>query len=413
MNMNDLDIIKFFVNKENYDKYNHLVDTKLFHIEPLTLYKALPAYHEAFVDYDVNSFTQWFLHFKTDEATRPIYKQVCKMLTKCKDQTQEVILRELKTKSLIHTLKSVTEDKLSSDYLNMLADDYAKIENIHDEIEELECLKDYNELFDYDPIANGYEWPMPILNEKINKIPAKGFFCCIAGRPGACKSSFVHNVVYRVAEQIGDDEVVIYFNNEASVDEAKRRFTTTILKTQRDEIFKARKAGEDINKRVEKRIKNINKVKFFDLSFKTVFDAERIIKRHKDQVKLIIVDMLDHVDMKNHIKHITNSDALYGLLYQWWLSVANVYASVIGTSQMNKVDNPRFPRLEDLVGSKNLKQGATSCQLMIGHEEGDSDMRYFSTPKNKYGAGGTHWYAAAKFDSQTNTFSETVEEGEI
>jgi hypothetical protein len=62
--------------------------------------------------------------------------------------------------------------------------------------------------------------------------------------------------------------------------------------------------------------------------------------------------------------------------------------------------------MEDLVGSKNLKQGAVSCQLMIGKDQDNNNLRYLSTPKNKYGKGGTSWTALIKFNEQTNQMEE-------
>lgn len=408
--LNDLDFVKYYLTKKHFDEHYDLCDTALLSMESANVLRSLPDYYSnnpEHTDGDISSFGSWFLQFHIATETIDTKKrhQAFLKLVKARDDAAEpVILKSMQQKKVARELQKLIKDGFEAEDLQSLASSLEQVSEKSKLIDDLVCTKGFNDLFDNDPYTQGLEWPLDCLNRNLNKIPEKGFFMVLAGRPGSCKSSLTMNIVVHCAKQIEEEQVIIWFNNEGSIEEMKRRFLVTVLGCTREEILQRRQEGYDMDELVRKKLGG-EKVIFVELAHRGIGEADKVLKHYGSRIRLIIVDMLDNVNLRTNLRHLSNTDAVSGMLYQWWLGASCLYAPVIGTSQMNKVEDPRFPKLEDLVGSKNLKQGAASCQLMVGHDE-HSDLRYLSTPKNKYGKGGTTWSATVMFNPFTNSFEE-------
>lgn len=407
--LNDLDFIKFFLNKGNYDSFYQDLDRSLLSIEPRNIIETFEDFHK-FKELAGSSasFKNWFLQFKLKPTEdKETYKRIFTLLEERDNTSQDLILKEFRLRAIKKEIAASIQNNIDTFRLLAASDELRKIEDdTVDDTESCRVSGATDSLFDEDEFDVGYHWPIPLLDNMIHLIPPKGFFCVAAARPDASKSSMATSVAVTVARQLKDDEMVLWFNNENFGKRVKRRAIACALNRSEVSIKSARHAGFSVDKYYKKECGD--RIEIFDVHNKDHRFIEKIVKKYKDRVKFIIIDMLDHVGLSKNMQIMTsNQDAYYGALYQWALGLSCTYASVLGTSQqsLNK-GNKSKPNLEDLVGSKTLKQGAASCILMIGTDSERNEYRYLSTPKNKYGKGGQGWIKPVIFEAETCQFRE-------
>lgn len=229
---------------------------------------------------------------------------------------------------------------------------------------------------------------MPFLDYALGTL-VKGMFGVIAGRPNSSKTSFLAATVAHILAQNKPNTKVLWFNNEGLNSVIMSRVYTAILQTPWLDIIKDkdRYSKELVDKNAERCI-------LVSAHSQNARFVTEMIEKH--QPTLIIIDMLDHIQgFKQKGNEV--SDAALERLYHWALTLACKYAPVIGTSQIPEITNQNmkkeridelhmWPPLSALKGSQTAKQGAASFILMIGQDgEPNSQYRYFSAPKNKYG----------------------------
>lgn len=413
--LNDLDFVKFYFNRSHYEDYIQYLDRDLLTREPNEFITAIKDFYEDHKDVkqiDPDSFSTWFLQFKMKpdltDTSKQTYKLILDKIKERPDTSTDIIVKQMKFKSVSNRLLDVANKKLNVDRLKQLVEEAEEADTKEDFLKDVMLVDDCNKLFSDESFTSGLDWSLKCLNENIHKVPDKGFFCVLAARPGTAKSSMCINFAVNFAKQLKPGELILWFNNENVSQRMKRRAAVCLFNENEDTLAKALEDGRDIQKDYEEALGGRDNILFFDVHNRDHTFLERIIKHYKKQVKLIFIDMLDHVGLTKHMSTVaSNSDAYYGILYQWALGISCTYASVIGTSQISLIKgDPRYPRMEDLSHSKTSKQGAVSCQIMVGSEQG-SRLRYITTPKNKYGKGGTTW------DKTIELIGETCQMREI
>lgn len=410
--MNDLDFIKFFLTRSNYENYIDLLDTALLSKEPLKLISSLKdlyARQPDLTSIEVGHFKHWFLQFELKQADqKELYNNIFSLLEARPNTSQDEILRGMAQKKAAAELMRLSGKQIDTELLRSIADTVDKASAKEDEIKACLLTKSLKETLKECSPTNGYVWNIDFLNEHMGRMPPKGMFLVVGGRPEACKTSFLVNTMGHFATQLQGGKI-LWFCNEGMTERLQNRLATSVLKRTPVQLKAASEAGYDVDQDYCVKLGGTNPFLIYEVSNRSVSFLERIIKIHKDEIKLIVVDMLDHIGLPKILNSVSsgNNDAMYGALYQWFLGVSIRYCSVIGTSQINKLDisvDPKHPRLEDLAQSKTLKQGAAQGLLMIGCEEG-SDLRYLNIKKNKFGSGATDSYGVVKFDRQLCQFN--------
>lgn len=409
----DLALLAVLFDRANYDQYKDLINTDPLCVETIELMSAINSYYTKYPEItsiDLASFSSWFLQFykikcSKDEAElyRTIFEGLANKLTKPTEI--EPILLELHNRAASHKIIEAIHTNNGLEKVENILEQH-KITSRFD-VKPLEHgIEAIQDVMDF---SNGLYWRNDILNRAIHPLN-KGVFGCIAGRPGTGKTSFVAGEVTYMAQQLKDDEVILWLNNENISKRIKQRIYCAMLEQPwslfKDAISKGKQ--ENINKQYMDKMGGIERIEFFDIHGLAPSAIERIIKKYN--TKLIVIDMLDHlVPPKLSMSNAFNGAAYFGALYQWVLTIACKYAPVIGTSQIpylvGEEDN-KWPPLDALAQSKTDKQGAVTFQLMIGMWGEDGDRRYLSTPKNKYGEGDSSFRCECMFDKRLSIYRE-------
>ncbi len=413
--LTDLDFIKFFMVKSNYEEYADLYDLNEVRQEPLAIFKSLENYYNTNADIkevSAKGLMNWFLQFNADKITakmKETYIAVFKLIHGRPKHIKETILKGMAQKKAARDLTTLAGKMIDTEQLRDIADKVDRATAKDDEIEARRLVKSLNETLTECAVTNGYSWNIEFLQKVLGPMPYRGMFMVVGGRPEACKTSWLVSTLTNFAKQLNKGEKILWFVNEGMTERLQNRCASAVLGKTATELTQAAEDGVDMDEEYLSNFYGENPFLIYEISGVSYAFLHRVIKKHKDCIKLIAVDMLDHVGLANTLKNGGNSDMYYGALYQWFLGIAIQYCSVIGTSQISKIyedkgGDSRHPKLEDLTQSKTLKQGAAQAIIMIGQKEG-CDTRYLNIRKNKFGPGGTDVCGTVLFDRQLCNFS--------
>lgn len=219
-----------------------------------------------------------------------------------------------------------------------------------------------------------YFWPIDELNAMLGPI-SKGDFIIIAGRPDSGKTTILSNAVLHFASQLGDDECILWCNNEEGADRVRTRQLQSALGWTNEEILKDKEATE-----LSLVNTGYSKIKLMDNSAMSIHDIEAHIEACNPSI--IIIDQIWKV--AGFEKESTNIAERYGKLAQYVRGLAKQYGPVIGASQLDATaENVKYPTMGSLYNSKTSVQGESDAIVTIGHIQGEEDIRYLRAPKNK------------------------------
>ena len=219
-----------------------------------------------------------------------------------------------------------------------------------------------------------YYWPIDELNAMLGPI-SKGDFIIIAGRPDSGKTTILSNAVLHFASQLGDDECVLWCNNEEGADRVRTRQLQAALGWTNDEILRDKQATEHALTQT-----GYAKIKLMDNSAMSIHDIEAHIEACKPSI--IIIDQIWKVG--GFEKDSSTSIERYARLAQYVRGLAKQHGPIIGASQLDATaENVKYPTMGSLYNSKTSVQGECDAVVTIGHIQGEDDVRYLRAPKNK------------------------------
>lgn len=405
-----LDIIKVFLDKDNYIKYKDLLNTDILDRQTYEILNGIGVFfkrNENMFQIDVDSFATWFTQFykvKLSADERDLY---------------QIIFSNIKSRpSGLETHAIIGE-------LNLRAARQQIINSIHEgkELEEIESIfqkfrKEKSEeniifpegsesMLRHKDFEDGLRWRLDILNQKIHPLDL-GVFGIIAGRPNTGKTSFLAGEATYMAQQLRDDEVILFMHNEGVSDRLKQRLYTSMCGRPWSDFRKAIEEGrfKSIDKAYTDRTDGIERIKICNIKGLSTSKIEGLIQSHN--TKLVIIDMLDKVTPTKSQYSGSDNVARLTSVYLWGNDIASKYCPVLGASQISaQFDGEyrsKWPQMEDLAGSKTDKQGEATFQLMIGIWGKGNNIRYISTPKNKYGAGGDGFQYTCQLDHMLSIY---------
>lgn len=230
----------------------------------------------------------------------------------------------------------------------------------------------------------GLLWPLDCMNETYRRIQG-GDQYIIAARPGKGKTTFLTFLNWAMAQQMPDNKVIVWFNNESRRQRIMSRQIQSALYKTNSELAEL-KANGTLKEEYIKAMGSTNRVQVYDIHGKNNFHLEEILESIGiDNVGAVVLDMLDNV--KFPTKADAREDQRLEQLYQWSREIGVKYnCPMFPTSQVsNEGAGLMFPSENMLKDSKTGKQGACDGIIMIGHSDDPllQRKRGISMPKTK------------------------------
>jgi len=230
----------------------------------------------------------------------------------------------------------------------------------------------------------GLAWCLPIMNDHYRKIQG-GDQYIIAARPGKGKTSFLTFLNWSMAQQMPDNKVIVWFNNESRRQRIMSRQIMSALNASNVTLAEKQRAGTLRDEYIEA-MGSPDRVRVYDIHGKNNFHLEEILEGIGiDNVGAIVLDMLDNV--KFPTRKDIREDQKLEQLYQWSRELGVKYnCPVFPTSQIsNEGTGLMFPSENMLKDSKTGKQGACDGIIMLGSSADPllQNKRGISMPKTK------------------------------
>lgn len=396
----ELHLLKGLSNKESFNKYKHLLNLKTLSSQSLLLLKDYEAYFHKYLKHDRIDFSVFKTYFfetrhpYLDDKSIEEYKFILNNLAdlhvngEIKDIFIGFETKEFYQELGKDLLKNVEISQLKNK-LNSFSDRIQLVDN-----KDINVNMDINSALDSTNRSNGLLWRCRALREHFNGGLIQGDFGIIAGYVDTGKTSFIASETSCMARQIKDDEYILWLSNEGSWKSILPRIYCASLNITEEELRADTKLYTELYK--EKMNGNLNRIQIKDIQGWSNIDIENVIKDNPP--KLLIIDLLDHVQGFDKYQNKETSTEKYNKLYQWAREAATKYCPIIGISQLNgDGENEAYPSMSKLRGSRVDKQAAATFQIHIGAFEGEANIRYLSMPKDKV-SGKKGWRAQVKFD---------------
>jgi replicative DNA helicase len=230
----------------------------------------------------------------------------------------------------------------------------------------------------------GLKWPLACMNETYRRIQG-GDQYIIAARPGKGKTSFLTFLCWSMAQQMPDNKVIVWFNNESRRQRIMSRQIQSALNKTNGELAQLKTDGKLLEEYV-KVMGSKDRVRVYDIHGKNNSYLEEILESiGLDNVGAVVSDMLDNV--KFPTRKDFREDQRLEQLYQWHRELGVKYnCPMFPTSQVsNEGAGLMFPTENMLKDSKTGKQGACDGIIMVGSSDDPllQNKRGISMPKTK------------------------------
>lgn len=233
----DLDLLRIFKSRKNYEKYAQFIDSSLLSQEVNIILKGYEEYYKVHEgDIKFSTFVPWFINtlhrnWLPDEVK--YYKMICKHVIEIPARDLEATLLGFKEKKLWHDLEKAKESDFDTATMEELIISYNK--NLNQTTNTIKYIT-LDEALSDDVLANCLHWALPSTEYYWGPIKS-GQFYLIAATTHTGKSSFVINEACNIVKQL-DGKNLLYFNNERSERSIYERFLCTLFKKPLESIHK-------------------------------------------------------------------------------------------------------------------------------------------------------------------------------
>jgi Autographiviridae putative DNA helicase len=351
-------------------------------------FKQFPVYNE--IDWD--TFQTWFLtvqHPTLKQDKVKIYKKFLSLLKKTKIDTTLVesmlasfLARSFGTKVYKEAQEVAEGNVQDMEGVHKIMEDYrgqmAKSKTLED------CRPDWEigGIVSSTIGSGGLNWKMKILNQSLGPL-RKADFIIVGKRPDSGGTTFLAQEAGFMAQQMKDDECVLWFNNEEAGAKVQLRILQAQLNQTSEDINVNPKAAMDEYTKLMNGEKN--RIIVYDKAILEVKDITLACKKHN--VKLIIFDQLWKVqgipEASNDVHKMT---LLFNLGREW----AKEFAPVITVHQCDgQAGGMEYIPMENLYMSKTGVQGEADAIITLGrsYDPAKKHSRFINVPKNKLAGG--------------------------
>lgn len=401
--MNEIQLIKAFLNKEIYEMCVTYINPILFTYEAQLCLKGIKKLWKRFPnakECSPEKFKEWMINIYTKDTlvddSLVAYLELIVAEKKEEFMTQ-IIIEQLHLNKIKDICKS---DKFDIDKLKSCVDNLHMLNNINENLIEMAPLGE-NGFAESAMTLEGYKWAFECLNRNLDPLLKDSDFQVFGGRPGDGKSAFLLQNIISIMSQLRDDERVLWINNEDTTYIIRRRILSIMFELDKLEVLKVIGSGK-LKPYYEKYLEHCNGLDRFiciDSGKDTRQTSLQISKLTKQyNIKLIAIDMLDKIRPtipSNYV--VTNDDAKYDILYEWAAEISrDLKLPLLATSQVNKpgqfkmyasseayYNAWRYPGIDRFKGSGTAKGAHARGVIMLGRDPEDNGYRYLHSPKNK------------------------------
>ena len=380
----DIILIKLFINKDYYNKYNNYINKYLinnYKNNNKLLYKIYKVIQLLQEEHDSVSIEDVYTRLLREYPALPVDERELaqETLQKALESTinegevGELVQRQYEAaKASEVALKAlqVVEGKAGLQDLSEILDT--------DHIAEAEEQQQFyeatlDELYHSTKGKPGLRWNLESLNRSLGSLRA-GDFGFFFARPETGKTTFLADSVTGFLQQT--DRAGVWINNEEGGNKVLLRCYQAALGARTDDLFRDRETSQRTwNERVGNRLKLVNDP---TLDYKAI---EKVVQCTKPI--LVVIDQLDKVLGFEAERY----DLVMKAKYQWARELAKKYeCAVIGVCQAGgTAENKKRLVMTDVDSSHTAKQGEADWILGIGkvNDEGMENVRYINIIKNK------------------------------
>lgn len=385
----ELDLLKLLSLKDNYNKYNTYIKSDRLSIDIRNLYSELRGYYtetgeDTIVWSDLYTWYTTLKHPNIDNDKAEVLQTIC---TKLDSMTtpSNIVLSTFITRSFAAQIADTAGDIMDGDTKLTMEDVDELIQQYKREVKTTKTVESDTNISSNDlesrledlKVDNKYDWRLNELQISLGPIK-QGDFIIVGARPDGGKTTFLASEATNFAQQLKDDECILWFNNEERLEVVNMRQTQAALGWTQVEVQK------DIKKSAELYYKTIGgdkRIITYDDSNISIDDIDRMLEQYN--CKIIIIDQLWKV--RGFEKEAGNDIVRYSKIAAHLRNIAKAHGPVIGTSQLdNQAENVWYPDMGMLYNSKTAVQGEADAIIMIGRDKNvHPNARYISAPKNK------------------------------
>lgn len=382
--MLDTIILYLLLNYDIYEKYHNIINMdqlKENNRELHVLFSLLRKVHNRHQkDLSVDDFRLIFFSTYTNlkpegvEIFNDIFDKMSEMVIDDTTAIESLERYRQRSNAFAVTQKAlaVFEGKEEYDSLVDLVKSTSEVTETRDEVEFVSS--DLQSLLDTVSNTPGLRWRLKLLNESIGSL-RKGNFGFLFARPETGKTTILASEVSFMAEQIGEDETILWFNNEEVGSKVALRIYQAVFGVEQ------RTLANNLDQYTEQYHRRIgDRIKVIDNASMTFRQAERIVS--KLNPRLIVFDQIDK------IKGFDGEGVqLFGKIYIWARELAKKYCPVIGVCQAS-ADGEGELYLEQghVDQSKTAKAAEADFMFGVGRDPSRPEyIRGISICKNKLG----------------------------
>ena len=372
--MSTILLIKYFLDKNAYQKYRHLIESDSVQGDTLTLLHFLDEFYST----SDTSPTLDDLYFL---ARKSIPVERCDLLfqnLRSLDMpvSVESFLEDLHKKYLYEQLSLLSYEAANGrNVTHKLSSILSQLEDTTINNEEHFATEDLTTILNSTVREPGLRWRLNTMNRMLGSLRG-GDFGIIVARPESGKTAFLASEITYMTENLKTEAgPVLWFNNEEQKKKVKLRTYQALLGMSVNDLLK-----DPVKYQKEYLEKSKGKLIIYDDIF-SKREVENLCKQYKPS--LVCFDQLDKVQGFTNDRE----DLRLGAIYQWARELAKKYdCPIIGVTQANgEAEDVQWLHMGHLAGSKTSKQAEADWILGIGklNDPSYTKVRYFSVMKNK------------------------------
>lgn len=414
MNVEEISLVLFLLDKQNFDKYYSYLSEINTEAETKKFFKVIQEYFQEYPDKDSLTVEELLIYFS---VKYPLLKKNQKYVTMLERMSSLKVDNKILAENMNHFLEKYTASEIVFKLTDVLdGESYSVLDDVRALIDEHDSRKvrlsgdedslfvksNLSDLLHDEVLTPGLKWRLSCLNESIGDLRG-GSLGHVFARPDTGKTSFIVSEVSNFASQLKDDEVILWCNNEEKGKRVLFRIYQSILNCDKSALI-------DYPSDAEEEFKKLggDKIKLYDEAMISVEDIEQLLKEHN--VRLVVIDQGDKVSFagSSTMSSVDKLKAVYGKFRE----LAKTYdCDIITVGQASATaEGKKWLTNTDMDNSKVGKVGELDYAIGIGKVFEDPDdpicsLRYLSLCKNKM-KDGRHTRSDVIFNSSCAVYSD-------
>ena len=389
-----VEIISFLSLRTRYAAYRDYINDDIMGEEETLIVKDMGKYYKEFIvpAIDWSLFETWFFtveHPTMKQEKVKIHKKIFQLV---RDAKIDTTLIDSMLASFLARSYGTKVYKEGMEVAEGNVKDMTGIENIMAEYTSKmaksksleECAADWNigQIVNSTIGSGGLNWKMQILNQSLGPL-RQADFIILGKRPDSGGTTFLAQEAGFMAQQLKDDEKVLWFNNEEAGAKVQLRILQAQLNMTSEDIMV--NPGDAMKEYTKLMHGDPKRIIVYDKAVLEVKDIAIALKKHN--VKLIVFDQLWKVQ---GIPEASNDVHKMTLLFNMGREWAKEFAPVITVHQCDgSAGGMEYIPMENLYMSKTGVQGEADAIITLGrsYDPTKKHSRFFNVPKNKLAGG--------------------------